>query len=63
MDELHPEVRAYLDSAKKAIRDYFASRGEKKSDFEVLWEERIEALSKDERKALISLLKRSLKGK
>ncbi len=63
MDELHPEVREYLDAAKKALKEYFAAAGEEKSEFETMWEERIEQLSLDERKALIALLKKSLKNK
>jgi len=63
MDELNPEVRMYLDEAKKVLKAHFLALGEEKSAFEIEWEERIEALSKEERKALLALLKRSLKAK
>ena len=62
MDELNPEVRLYLDEAKKVLKAHFLALGDQKSEFELEWEERIAALSKDERKALMLLLKRSLKG-
>ena len=62
MDELNPEVRMYLDEAKKVLKAHFLALGEEKSEFEREWEERIAALSRDERKALMLLLKRSLKG-
>ena len=63
MDELNPEVRAYLDETKKVLKAHFAAYGEEKSAFELEWEERIEALSKEERKSLLVLLKKSLKAK
>ncbi len=63
MDELNPEVRMYLDAAKKTIKAHFAAYGETKSEFEIAWQERIDALSKDERKTLLAMLKKSLKAK
>ena len=63
MDELNPEVRQYLDETKKVLKAHFLALGEEKSAFEVEWEERIGALSKEERKTLLALLKRSLKAK
>lgn len=63
MDELNPEVRLYLDETKKVLKAHFLALGEEKSAFEVEWEERIGALSKEERKSLLAILKRSLKAK
>ena len=63
MDELNPEVRQYLDATKKVLKAHFLALGEEKSTFEREWEERIEALSKEERKVLLAILKRSLKAK
>ena len=62
MDELNPEVRMYLDEVKKLLKSHFLALGTEKSEFELLWEDKIAALSKDERKSLIALLKRSLKA-
>ena len=62
MDELNPEVRMYLDETKKVLKAHFLAMGEQKSDFELEWEEKIAALSKDERKMLMTLLKRSMKA-
>ncbi len=63
MDELNPEVRAYLDETKRVLKAHFLALGEEKSDFQREWEQRIEALSKEERKELLAMLKRSLKAK
>ena len=63
MDELNPEVRMYLDETKKVLKAHFLALGEEKSAFELEWEEKVEALSKDERKTLLAILKRSLKAK
>jgi len=63
MDELNPEVRMYLDATKKVLKAHFAAYGQEKSAFELEWEERIDALSKEERKTLLALLKKSLKAK
>jgi hypothetical protein len=63
MDELNPEVRGYLDGAKKAIKAHFAEFGEEKSAFEQEWEERIGEMSKDERKTLMAILKRFSRAK
>ena len=62
MDELNPEVRMYLDEAKKVLKAHFLALGEQKSEFELEWEERIAAFSKEERKMLMLLLKRSMKA-
>ena len=63
MDELNPEVRGYLDGAKKAIKEHFAAFGEEKSAFEMEWEERVSEMSKDERKTLMAILKRFSRAK
>ena len=62
MDELNPEVRAYLDAAKKVLKAHFVAQGAAKSPFEQEWEERVSAMSREERKALLAILKRSLKA-
>ena len=61
MDELNPEVRQYLDETKRVLKAHFLAMGEEKSAFAREWEERIEALSRGERQALLALLKKSLK--
>ena len=63
MDELNPEVRQYLDAAKKTLKAHFLALGGEKTAFEREWEERIELFSVDERKALLALLKKSLKAR
>jgi len=59
MDELNPEVRLYLDEAKKTMKAHFLALGESKSDFELEWEERVQSFSKDEIKTLMAILKRA----
>ena len=61
MDELNPEVRLYLNEAKKVLKAHFLAQGGEKTPFELEWEERIEALSKDERKSLLAILRRMMK--
>lgn len=63
MDELNPEVRMHLDQARKLIKDHFLSQDPGKTAFEVEWEDKIGALTKEERKVLLAILKRSLKTK
>ena len=63
MDELNPEVRMYIDEAKKVLKAHFLALGDQKSEFEREWEERIAAFSKEERKTLYLMLKKSLKAK
>lgn len=65
MDELNPEVRQYLDAARRVLKSHFLAMeaGSEKSAFEREWEERISALTKEERKSLLAILKRSLKAK
>ena len=61
MDELNPEVRMYLDEAKKVLKAHFLALGEQKSEFEREWEEKIAAFSVEECKILLGLLKRAMK--
>ena len=63
MDELNPEVRMYLDETKKVLKAHFLALGEEKSAFELEWEEKVESFSKEERKTLLAILKKSLKAK
>ena len=63
MDELNPEVRMYLDETKKVLKAHFLALGGEKSAFELEWEEKVEAFSKDERKMLLAIIRKSLKAK
>ena len=63
MDELNPEVRRHLDAARKVLKAHFLSFAEEKGEFESEWEPRIAALSVDDRRRLLAILKRSLKAK
>ena len=53
----------YLDETKKVLKAHFLALGEEKSAFELEWEEKVEAFSKEERKMLLAILKKSLKAK
>ena len=48
---------------KKVLKAHFLALGEEKSAFELEWEEKVEAFSKEERKMLLAILKKSLKAK
>lgn len=61
MDELNPEVRQYLDAARRIIKSHFLAHAPEQSAFAREWEERIAAMSREERKELMALLKKSLK--
>jgi len=63
MDELNPEVRAYLDETKKILKAHFLALGEQKSEFELEWEEKVAAFSAEEKKTLLAILKRAIKAK
>jgi hypothetical protein len=63
MDELNPEVRRCIDEVKKVLKAHFLAMSSEKTAFEVEWEGKIASLTKLERKALIEILKRSLKAK
>ena len=45
------------------LKAHFLALGDEKSEFEREWEERIAALSKEERRALYMMLRKSLKAK
>ena len=53
----------YVDEAKKVLKAHFLALGDQKSEFEREWEERIAAFSREERKTLYLMLKKSLKAK
>ena len=59
MDELNPEVRQYIEGAKKLIKAHFLALGVEKSDFELEWEEKAAAFTPEQRKLLIAILKRA----
>lgn len=63
MDELHPEVRMYLDEARKVIKAHFAALEGDINEFEAEWAERVLALTVEERRALLAIIKKSLKAK
>ncbi len=63
MDEFNPEVRSYIEAAKKVLKAHFVALGAEKSEFEREWEERISALSREERMSLYMMLRRSLKSR
>ena len=63
MDELNPEVRQYLDASRRVMKAHFLAMTPEKSAFEREWEERLAAMTVDERKSLLAILKRSLKAK
>ncbi len=61
MDELNPEVRAYLDAAKAKLKEHFAAElDENIKAFKKEWKSRIETFSEKEKKMLYLLLKKSL---
>ena len=56
-------MRRHLDAARKVLKAHFLSFAEEKSEFETEWETKIAALSVDDRRRLLAILKRSLKAK
>ena len=52
---------APLEAAKKALKAHFLAFGSETSAFEREWADRIAAFSVDERKALLALVKKSLR--
>ena len=61
MEELNPEVRAYIDAAKKAIRTHFAENAARPpASFRREWTERVAALTPVERRELLAIVKKSL---
>lgn len=63
MDELNPEVRQYLDETKKVLKSHFEAFAEPASEFETTWSERLAAMTTDEKKTLMAMLKKALKAK
>ena len=57
MDELNPEVRGYLDAAKKAIKAHFAALGEESTGDEFAEMERLAAISSTPIPAPLAALK------
>ena len=63
MDELNPEVRMYLDEAKKVLKAHFlASASAPDAEFVREWEERIAAMSLADRRLVLAMLKKSVKN-
>ena len=61
MDELNPEVRMYIDEARKAMKAHFAAQADDSiKAFRREWKERIEAMSDLERRTLLALLKKAI---
>ncbi len=61
MDELNPEVRAYLDAAKAKLKEHFAAElDENIKAFKKEWKARLETFSDKEKKTLYLLLKKVL---
>ena len=63
MDELNPEVRQYLDAARRVLKSHFLAHAPEKSAFAREWEDRISAMTVDERRELMAILKKSLKNR
>ena len=64
MDELNPEVRRYLDETKKVLKAHFQALDQgADSAFRQEWEERVDALSVEERRQLLAILRKSLRAK
>jgi len=62
MDELNPEVRMYIDEARKVMKAHFMSQSDDTiKAFRKEWKARIEALSDKEKRTLLTILKKSLK--
>lgn len=63
MDELNPEVRMYLDAAKKALKAHFLTEADDAiKAFKREWKVRVKAFSELEKKTLLAILKKSLKA-
>ncbi len=64
MDELNPEVRAYLDAARAQLKAHFAAEvDENIKAFEKEWKARIATFTEKEQKVLYLLLKKALLSK
>lgn len=63
MEELNPEVRMYLDAAKKALKAHFlAEIDDAIVAFKREWKQRLKSFSTAEKQALLDLVKKSLKS-
>lgn len=65
MDELNPEVRQYLDEARKILKAHFAVNRESEADlktFKKEWTARIASMSPREKDALLKILKKAIKA-
>ena len=61
MDELNPEVRMYIDEARKVMKAHFMAQADDSiKAFRKEWKARIDALSEKEKRTLLALLKKSL---
>ncbi|MGN0854932.1 MAG: ATP-binding protein [Kiritimatiellia bacterium] len=62
MDELNPEVRQYLDAAKKTLKAHFLAEADDAiKAFKREWKARVRAFSELEKKTLLAILKKSLR--
>ncbi len=63
MDELNPEVRMYIDGARKALKAHFAAESDdSEKAFRKEWKARLEAMSDQERRTLLAILKKMVNG-
>ena len=60
MDELNPEVRMYVDEARKVLKAHFLTMGHEKTEFEIEWEAKVAPLSPAEKRTLVMILRKSL---
>ena len=62
MDELNPEVRMYLDEVRRILKSHFLAKAAVvDAEFVKEWEDRIAAMSVQDRRLVLDLLKKSLK--
>ena len=64
-EELNPEVRLYLDEARRVLKAHFKALGEttRNPEFVREWKERLSALSAEEMQTVLLLVKKALKKK
>lgn len=61
MDELNPEVRMYLDEARRVMKAHFLAQADDSiKAFRREWKTRIAAMSEKEKRTLLALVKKSL---
>lgn len=64
MDELNPEVRQYLDEARKILKAHFAVSTVEEAglkEFKKEWTDRVAAMSAKEKETLLKILKKAIK--